>query len=260
MNIIRTFAQDAHWYQRDGTPMHTVIGSTTGKARPTNVADARKLGLLPSVTAITRILDKPALVRWKMEQTVLATMTTPRLLNEADDAFVDRVLNLEKQHEAEADAAKQLGQDIHAAIQDHLAGERAPEPLQVYVNAAMGELDKFIPAMSKRKIFTEKVVVAKEYAGRVDLWAELLELLTVLDFKTCKHIPKNPYPENAMQLAAYAQAIQLETKFYHQVVAANIYISTTEPGKAATIFHDDLNAAFLGFEHCCAVWRWLNKI
>src|SRR5436190_23373532 len=41
--------------------------------------DARKLGLLPSVTNILGVITKPELTAWLQEQAVLAALTLPRL-------------------------------------------------------------------------------------------------------------------------------------------------------------------------------------
>lgn len=254
--IIKSGAESAHWYTRDGQPMHTVIGSSTGRPRPTNITDARKLNLLPSVTAITRILDKPALTRWKCEQAVLAAMTTPRIEGEPDDVFIDRVLNVEKQHEQEAETARNLGTDIHAAIEGALNGQRCSEELAAYVGAARRQLEFLKAFDSGVSRVTECVVIGDGYAGKQDLKILGVGQTIHVDFKTTKNLPKCAYPENAMQLAAYAMA---NPKHYESDQAANIFISTTEPGKAMTIMHDKLDEAYQAFRQLLAIWKWLNK-
>jgi hypothetical protein len=57
--------ENAHWYRRDGEPLHSV-SSAKGEPRPTTLRDARKLGLLPSVTNVLGVINKPELVEWKM--------------------------------------------------------------------------------------------------------------------------------------------------------------------------------------------------
>ena len=47
-------AESGHWYTRQGEPMYTVIGKTTGRPRNTTLKDARELNLVPSVTTIDR--------------------------------------------------------------------------------------------------------------------------------------------------------------------------------------------------------------
>ena len=70
----------------DGVPLHTVL-SAKGEPRPTTLRDARKLGLLPSVTNILSILSKPELTSWLQEQAVMAALTLPRIAGETEDAF-----------------------------------------------------------------------------------------------------------------------------------------------------------------------------
>ena len=84
---MKLFSPDsAHWYQRDGVPLHTVL-SAKGEPRPTTLRDARKLGLLPSVTNILGVIAKPGLTSWLQEQAVLAALTLPRIEGESEDAF-----------------------------------------------------------------------------------------------------------------------------------------------------------------------------
>ena len=60
-----TVATEAgHWYKRDGATAYTIEGAN-GKVRNTTLRDARKHGLLPSVTTIMRVAASPALEKWK---------------------------------------------------------------------------------------------------------------------------------------------------------------------------------------------------
>jgi hypothetical protein len=54
----------SHWYSLDGKPCHTVPNKDGDGTRTTTLRDARKLQLLPSVTTIIGILDKPQLTKW----------------------------------------------------------------------------------------------------------------------------------------------------------------------------------------------------
>jgi hypothetical protein len=66
-----------HWYQPDGTPLHQVPKADGKGMRDTTLADAKKLGLLPSVTGITDIVAKPALMNWKAAQVAAAAFENP---------------------------------------------------------------------------------------------------------------------------------------------------------------------------------------
>ena len=80
--------------------------------RKTTLADARKLGLVPSVTTILKVLAAPALESWKIEQACLALLTSPRQADERDDAFVKRILQTDRVQDQEAAAAAERGTEI----------------------------------------------------------------------------------------------------------------------------------------------------
>ena len=105
--------ENAHWYRRDGEPMHSVL-SAKGEPRPTTVRDARKLGLLPSVTNVLGVINKPELVEWKMTQAVLAALTLPRLDGEGEDAFAKRVV---EDAQSRVKTAVDFGSAFHAGAE-----------------------------------------------------------------------------------------------------------------------------------------------
>jgi hypothetical protein len=100
----------SHWYSRTGEPCHTVP-ARSGELRPTNVRDARKLRLLPSVTNVLGVLNKPELAQWKMEQAVLAALTLPREQGEELDAFAHRVV---EDSQGRMQSAMDFGTAFHA--------------------------------------------------------------------------------------------------------------------------------------------------
>ena len=53
--------ESGHWYDRDGRPAYEQA-TKAGGVRATDLRDARKLGLLPSVTTVLSVVDKAALV------------------------------------------------------------------------------------------------------------------------------------------------------------------------------------------------------
>lgn len=238
--------QGSHWYYPDGRPCYEVPKADGKGTTPTTLRHARKMGLLPSVTTILRILDKPALTAWKIEQAVLAVMTTPRLAGEPDDKFIERVLKTDKEQDKERDAAAQLGTDVHAAIEDALTGHTIRQDLAVYVNPVLDALKQFGDVQE-----TEKVIVGSGYAGKTDAVFKGSEL-TVVDFKTTKTLPKESYLEHRLQLAAYAKTFPGASR------TANVYISTREPGQIAVTVNDGIDADYDAFRHLQAVWNFVN--
>jgi hypothetical protein len=253
--MIVTNNVSCHWYYPDGKRCFEVPYADPSKGmRPTTLRDARKLGLVPSVTTILRALDKPALNNWRIEQAVLSVLTAPRLAGEATDAFVKRVLQVDREQDAESVKAMELGSDIHAAIESALSDEPYSGSLRAFVEPVVALVRSFGSVVA-----TERVVVGDGYAGTTDALTYGGPQVIVWDFKTAKTLPTSSWPEARLQLSAYAQTIG-NTGSSH-IRTANIYISTTEPGKIAMFEHSDwLNTYLSGFKPLLQVWRWLNNM
>src|SRR6476469_5111583 len=82
----------SHWYLRDGQPFHEIAKKDGSGKRAATLADARKVGALPSVTNVLGVLAKPGLDAWKIEQGIVAALTLPRGNDEPLDAFARRVV------------------------------------------------------------------------------------------------------------------------------------------------------------------------
>jgi hypothetical protein len=219
--------------------------------RSTTLADARKLNLLPSVTTITKVLATPSLIEWLRREAALAVATTPRRPDEPLDDFVERCLTVDA--EATADAAKQLGSDIHDAIEKMLSGEMVSSALAIFAETAADKVRDF-----GRVVATEKILVGDGYAGKTDCITEAEHFFTVWDFKTtgAKVLPKKSYFEHLMQTAAYAKA--LGNVGNKQIRTANIYISTTRPGEISVCTQDDWDKSYRAFELCRELWQIQN--
>lgn len=251
----------AHYYTLDGQACHEVMKADKSGMRKTTLADARKLNLVPSVTTVIKILDKPALNRWKEEQVALAVLTTPRQPNEADDAFVHRVLHEEEQQEQEAKGARDLGKDIHDALDSYFSGQAVAEPMEVYVRPVIDALLAY-----GQKASTEVILIGDDYGGCSDMLQDCGEWWRLWDFKSAKTLPdpaKGAWMEHQLQGAAYAQAFRSKLQRAGQVkpiLVGNIYISTIEPGKFVVCEHDDWEAAYSeGFAPLVRHWQYINR-
>lgn len=243
-----------HYYTKDGTPTHWVPKKDGKGTRPTTVADCIKLQLLPSPSTILKLLAKPALEDWKARQQILAVMTAPDLLiPETIDQKITRVLDVERQHEQESSIARDMGTAIHEAIQNALSGKPWSQSLIAYVCPVLIEIGRL-----GRVAFTEKVLLAKDHAGLCDCGTENDEVLTLLDFKSCKLPPKSPYPEHRMQLASYAAS--LGNTGDKRIECVNIYISKTEPGLIAAINLGDWQRDYKLFRLLLEFWYLNNNI
>jgi hypothetical protein len=260
---VKLFNPDnAHWYQRDGEPLHSVL-SAKGEPRPTTVRDARKLGLLPSVTNVLGVINKPELVEWKMTQAVLAALTLPRKEGEELGVFAKRVV---EDAQSQVKGAAEFGSAFHAGAEQVA---RSLEVDQAGPYAAWLNLHRdWFQANCVRVIWTERVLVSTElgYAGTADLLVEhQAHGLTLVDYKTqgakaetlksemLKSGGWRPrvYSSWCQQLAAYRRAIG------KPMACMNVIVNSTE--SSAPVEHvwteDQLRAGLESFEAALVIWR-----
>ena len=151
--------------------------------------------LVPSITNVIGVLNKPALPRWAAkvvaEQAVAMRDSLPNL---APEEAVDLLKGAPWRSSGRA---ANRGTTIHAYLEARLHGLE-PEVLEgeavKYRKAAEAWLDEWQPEV----IATELTVFDKGYAGTGDLWCKVDGETRIVDFKTSKAI----YPEAALQLAA----------------------------------------------------------
>jgi hypothetical protein len=198
--------------------------------RPTTLRDARKLGLVPSVTNILGVIAKPELTAWLQEQAVMAALTLPRQPGESEDDFARRVV-------ADSRSTRDTAADFGTAF--HHGAERVARTLEVDpahpAAAWLGHYRDWFQTKVRRVHWTEKVLVHQEwgYAGTADLLIEhVVHGLTLVDFKTTKikaGAKVKPYSTWCYQLAAYRRALG------QPVRCVNLIINSLEP--AAPIEH-----------------------
>jgi hypothetical protein len=250
-----TTSVDAHFYDPvTGEPRHWIQKKTgkPGEMRKTTIADARKNNWVAGVTTVLKAADKPALTKWMIEQAVLSVLTAPRRDGEDLDAFIQRVLHDEKQQDAEAQAARDLGTRIHDALEKVATSLPIAPDLEPFTGRTIQKLTEL-----GRVVEVEKIIIGAGYGGKLDCLVEGHDLW-VIDFKTTKTLPiKGAWPEHQMQLGAYAAA--LGNTGDKRVRCANIYVSTTAPGEIAFWEVEKWQEAFIeGFLPLFRFWQWMN--
>jgi hypothetical protein len=239
----------SHFYLPSGAPLYEVPNKSKGGMRPATLADARKVGALPSVTNVLSVCAKPGLEAWKQEQAIIAALTLPRLDGEALDAFAVRVV--EDMGDQAAKAAE-FGTQIHAACEEYARSKSLPSqdsPLLPFLKSWVEWFDKEVLTV----IQCEEVVVGKGYAGRVDLSASTKSHgYTFIDLKTQK-IKGKPvfYPEWGMQLAAYCKPSAGLAK------GLSVVIDSAEPGPVYTQTWD-MEENYKAFEHALGLWQHMK--
>ena len=252
--VITRRSEGSRWYFPDGKPCYELKKKTGEGMKTPTLADARILNLLPSVTSIIRVLNKPALNNWLTEQAVMAVMTTPRNEGEPIDEFINRVLNVEKIQDQESKVASDRGTAIHDAIECCIQGLPFDDEWRPYVEAVLPVVESL-----GKVIWSERHIVGEGYAGRADILLDNGNTICLPDFKTTGKLPKNgSWPEHKIQTAFYMATIG-NTADRHQITG-NIYISTTKPGEVALFLQEDWPNTF---EKCCKpllqVWQFLNS-
>lgn len=226
-------SESGHWYTKTGEPAYTIVGKN-GNERNTTLADARKMALVPSVTTILSVADKPALTAWKVDQALMAALTLPRIEGESLDDFKKRAAMDAKQQSI--DAADE-GTRIHAAIESYYSmttgssGSEWDEKYDSHVRATQAAIYYTFGNLDWRpeKSFCSPL----GYGGKVDLHSDQV----VIDFKTKDFGPNDKivaYDEQIMQLDAYRHGLG-----YPTATMANVYVSRSHPGEVRVIVHEE---------------------
>jgi len=197
--------------------------------RPPTITDAREHGWLPGWSSVASMIRKPGLERWKLGEMFEAAATCPRLPDESDKEYTDKVW---REAEAKAREAADRGTRLHAAIQSDLLGERPT--LNDEIEAGFEAYKKWARDHHVQPLRVEAPFANREFGigGKIDLVAQVrigdCAMDCVVDFKTqgTKGSGKIKfYPEWCNQLMAYRDGAQLTN---HCVVSVGI--STDEPG------------------------------
>lgn len=249
MSDTKIASESGHWYDREGNPRYTMIGAN-GKERNTTLRDARKLNFLPSVTTVMGVYPKPALIAWKEKQILMAALTSTRLENETDEAYMARIMS--DAHE-QAKTAAEKGTAIHGAIERYVLGQEIDPEFLSYVTSTRKSLVEFFGEDITSRCEVEKSFASSlGYGGKVDLHSKELDF--VLDVKTkefAKDVKILAWDEHKMQLEAYRHGLGMPT-----ARMINVFISTSVPGLVRVVEHDKEDGKYMDvFKACLSFWQ-----
>jgi hypothetical protein len=241
--------ESTHWYDQEGKPAYTIIGKN-GKERNTTVADARKLGLVPSVTTILGVAAKPGLNTWLQQQVLYAALTLPRMEDEPEEDWLIRVMSDAK---STGRNAADRGTRMHGVLECFY---RSTEPSiwPIYVI----ETDNAVRSHFGEQNWIAETSAASKlgYGGKVDLWSKDSEGI-VIDFKTKEGTLDKvaAYHEHEMQLAAYRHLLGVPN-----ARCANVFLN--DRGDVKIIEHDqeDLADAYECFKCLLKFYQLKNHI
>ena len=256
--IIARSAESVHWYRQDGGPQYTVKAKN-GNNRPTTLGDARKMNLVPSVTTILKVVAKPGLELWKLEQMLLAALTLPQRPNEPEKDFIARVVADSKETGKQA---AELGTRIHESIEGWMNGVRPVEHDDIAKAFEESIFNHFKTHPFQPWLTERSFASPMGYGGKVDLYCEADEhapLGIVLDAKTKDFGPDDKveaYDENLLQLAAYRHGLGVPN-----ARCANVFCSRTHPGLVKVIEwpEEDLVKGWEMFQCLLTYWKLKNN-
>lgn len=240
-----------HWYTREGAPAYEVLAKS-GQPRATTLADARKIGLVPSVTTVLAVLAKPALESWKVRQGILAALTLGREPGEPDDAYLARVM-ADSQQQAKDAAAE--GTRIHDAIEADFQGRRFDPRYEPHVAAVHAELRALFPGVTDW-VAERSFASPLGFGGKVDLHSPSTGITVDHkgkdgDFSDGKRLAYDQH----YQLAPYNRGLGLPL-----APCANLFVSRTHPGKVKghVWTEKEISAGWGVFDAALTVWQRLR--
>ena len=253
MLITEKVQENGHWYTKSGQPAYVTEGKTG--ERPTTLRDARKLGLLPSVTTINSQLSKTGLDTYKQQQVLLAALTLPRETNEPEQEWLKRVM---QDSRATGREAAERGTAIHAVIESYFD--------QVYMPEKPAYLDAIDSTL--KGAFGDQLWLAEKsfghplgFGGKCDLMAKPVNgngTGFIVDFKTKDtDLDKvDVYFEHEMQLAAYREGLGLPS-----ARCAIVFVNgRTNQVKLIEVEEFKLQNGWECFQHLLKVYQIKNNI
>ena len=171
-----------------------------------------------SVTTLIGVLDRPALLYWAAEQSALAAVKVAgslaqRVAEEGEAEVVKWLRDARFRPEKDKRSATELGTAVHDAVEHYALTGTRPD-VDDEVAPFLDRFDEWAQLWQPEYVAAEAAVYNKTYgyAGTLDAIAVIDGQQVLMDYKTSKRSigsdgkPTGPYPEAALQLAAYRHA------------------------------------------------------
>ncbi len=259
-----------HWYTLDGKPCHTQPTKKGAKnpERATNITDAKRLRLLPAVSAITAMLDAPGLDHHKRRRVAEEAYDCPMSSFEDREEYIDFLL---RKADEPMHLARQFGSALHAPLDAYYSENKTisdeervklPDGREMGLFSILQPAIKAIDGLELDIYGTERVVVsALGYAGTADMVASRDRLPVIVDYKTKATKEDEPIIvpfTYEMQIAAYWKAAFPLSGA--PMSGFNLFISSTEPGRVEVrqYSNEQLTRAWDAFNACLELWKIVN--
>jgi len=248
-----------HWYDKvTGEPVYEVPRAKGNGTRPTTLADAKKLNLAGSVTSVLGLLDKPNLVRYKINQAIDAVIARP--LDILDDQKEWRKV-IFKLSEAKGKQAANIGDQIHNALENYYKEGVLSGEFSVICHKAIELIDCTFGFLE----WTPEAHFAHPlgFGGKCDLHFSGNDEYPngiIIDFKTKQtdnFSNVKAYPEHCMQLAAYREGLKLP-----RAECYNLFIGANRPNELLLHKWNEVECtkSYTMFCHLLNYWKLRNNI
>lgn len=204
----------SHFYDKEGKLVSEVPNKSKGGYRPTTLSDARKLGLVPSVTTIIGgVTNKDWLVNWKLGLLDEYLSKNPKPTDRSLASLVEEL----------SSGARDFGTEVHRLMEIDAPGTatikreflmRFPKAVQTFAEGSFAD--------------------DRGFGGTIDL--RILEddgTINIIDYKTTKSIDGAKSTDYERQLCFYAMH-HLKTKINPNVKTWILWIEVDEKKKLIT--------------------------
>lgn len=253
-----------HFYEKTEAgiePRHFVEMATKAGSRPTRISDVKKWRsegrvVVPSVTTIMSILDKPALTAWKIDKHLEQAFRLAKAVDSIDD-FMARVKTATRE---EMDKAPEAGTDFHGCMERFMLGEYktlTPQEMELCYKVK----DAIDDVCGKQEWTPELYLMGDGFGGCSDLVSHGW----IIDYKTKQRADqwkpnKMRYPEHSRQLAAYRDALAGMGVCEPNARCANVFVCL-ETGDVEVSVHteQELKDGLAVFHSCLSIWEINNN-
>jgi hypothetical protein len=250
-------SEGGHWYLKDGSPFYEVL-SAKGELRGATLADARKVGAVPSVTNVLSIISKPALTTYLQEQMLDAALLVKRDHRETEEEYRGRIWQAAELHATER---REEGTKIHTLIEKGFVdGDQ-----NIYYEGVMRTINELFP---DRNWEAERSFASCwGFGGKADLSStKSIDGINckpiVIDFKTKEWSDgdkprKYIYDDHAMQLSAYGFGL-FNQSYQSNFTRVNLFVRPSD-GECLSYIHKWDDGAMSKFLATLNLWKVLKN-
>lgn len=242
-----------HWYDKNGTPKHYVLGKNRVK-RSTTLRDARKHNWIPSVSTVwSDVIAKPMLYKWKEDNLMKhmhGILTGDEVWGEVAHTN-DYMKEARDRFSIEQKELTDRGILAHESLSQFFSGE-VPELSTPMIQGVTRKLNELCGDQDWKSETTFAHHFG--YGGQVDLHCdEFLVDFKTKDLSSGKSAKSMVYLDHGVQLAAYDTGLGKSGR-----KLMNLFVDV-ETGEVQEYVHEDPERNWDMFKHALELWKLMKK-